>query len=91
MPIGLFEGRRYRSDQHRLAPGDLLALFTDGVIETPDASEEEFGEARLIELLRRHREEPLEGIILRVFDELAEWSGGTEPHDDITLVLARVS
>jgi serine phosphatase RsbU (regulator of sigma subunit) len=91
MPIGLFEGRRYRSDQHRLAPGDLLALFTDGVIETPDASEEEFGEARLIELLRQHREEPLESIILRVFDELAEWSGGTEPYDDITLVLARIS
>jgi len=91
IPIGLFEGRRYRSDHHRLTPGDLLALFTDGVTETPDASEEEFGEARLIELLRRHREEPLEAIILRVFDELAEWSGGTEPYDDVTLVLARVS
>jgi serine phosphatase RsbU (regulator of sigma subunit) len=91
VPIGLFEGCSYRSDSHRLAPGDLLALFTDGVVETPDASEEEFGEARLIDLLRRHRDLPLEGIIERVLDELASWSGGDEPHDDITLVLARLA
>lgn len=91
MPIGLFEGTRYRSDRHRLERGDLLALFTDGVVETPDAAEEEFGEARLIDLLRRHRELPLDGIIERVLDALAGWSGGADPHDDITLVLARLT
>ena len=91
VPIGLFEGCSYRSARQRLAPGDLLALFTDGVVETPDASEEEFGEARLIDLLRRHRDLPLDDIIERVLDQLAVWSGGAEPHDDITLVLARLA
>jgi len=91
IPIGMFEGRRYESGVRRLAPGDLLALFTDGVTETPGPDEEEFGEARLIELLRRHRDLPLEAIVERVFDSLADWSGGAEAHDDVTLLLARVT
>ena len=91
MPIGLFEGCSYRSGRHQLRQGDLLALFTDGITETPNAQEEEFGEARLVELLRRHRDLPLERIIEHVEDELAAWSGGAEAHDDVTLVLARVS
>jgi serine phosphatase RsbU (regulator of sigma subunit) len=91
VPIGMFEARSYRSDRHRLSPGDLLALFTDGVVETPGADEEEFGEARLIELLRAHRDLPLDGIIERVLDDLDAWSDGAEPHDDVTLVLARVT
>jgi serine phosphatase RsbU (regulator of sigma subunit) len=91
VPIGLFEACSYRSDRHRLSPGDLLALFTDGVVETPGADEEEFGEARLIDLLRAHRGLPLEGIIERVLHDLDAWSDGAEPHDDVTLVLARVT
>jgi serine phosphatase RsbU (regulator of sigma subunit) len=90
VPLGMFEGCSYRSDRHPLSRGDLLALFTDGVTETPNGDEEEFGEARLIELLRRCGDRPLDGIVEHVFDELARWSGGAEAHDDVTLVLARV-
>ena len=91
LPIGMFEGSSYRSQRQQLRAGDLLALFTDGITETPNGHEEEFGEARLIELLRRHRDLPLERIIEHAEHELAAWSGGAEAHDDVTLVLARVS
>lgn len=90
MPIGLFEETRYREGSHRLSPGDLLAMFTDGVVETPNADGEEFGEARLIELLRQNQDQPLDGIVKDTLDELDRWGGGAEPHDDVTLVLARV-
>ena len=68
----------------------MLVLFTDGIVETPNAADEEFGEARLIDLLRHHRDRPLKSIAQRVLEALREWSGGAEAHDDTTLVLARV-
>jgi serine phosphatase RsbU (regulator of sigma subunit) len=91
LPLGLFEGCSYRSERHQLEAGDLLALFTDGITETPDANEDEFGEARLIESLRRcDADAPLGGMIEKILDEVTRWSDGAEAHDDVTLVLARV-
>ena len=90
MPIGLFEGATYETDARTLAPGDLLALFTDGVTEAPAPDGEEFGAARLAELLRAHRGRPLDAIIEIVLDALLQWSGPVDAHDDVTLVLARV-
>lgn len=90
VPIGLFEESSYREVSHQLAPGDLLALFTDGIVESPNADSEEFGEGRLIELLRRHAELPLERIVEHVLAGLSQWSGNRQAHDDLTLVLLRV-
>jgi sigma-B regulation protein RsbU (phosphoserine phosphatase) len=84
MPSSLYgEGRR------ELGIGDLLALYTDGVVETPNAHGEEFGNARLVEILQRHAEVALPELLTRVIDAVDRWSGGGLPHDDVTLVLAR--
>ena len=88
-PIGMFETAAYEVNRARLESGDLLAMYTDGLVETPNAAEEEFGEERLGRLLLRHRELPLERISAAVLEELAAWRGDLEPHDDATLVLAR--
>ena len=88
-PIGLFEGAAYETGARTLAPGDLLALFTDGITEAPAPGGEEFGATRLAELLCAHRGRPLDRIIEIVLDALVQWSGPVEPHDDVTLVLAR--
>ncbi len=90
VPIGMFEGATYRTGARTLAPGDLLALFTDGVTEAPAPHGEEFGVARLAELLRAHRARPLDTVIEIVLDALLQWSGPVDAHDDVTLVLARV-
>ena len=90
MPIGLFEGAAYETAARTLAPGDLLALFTDGVTEAPAPDGEEFGAARLADLLRTHRARPLDALIDTVLDALLHWSGPVDAHDDVTLVLARV-
>ena len=90
MPIGLFEGAAYETGVRTLAPGDLLALFTDGVTEAPAADGDEYGAARLAELLHAHRASPLPKIIDTVLDALLQWSGPVDAHDDVTLVLARV-
>ena len=90
LPIGLFEGATYETGALTLVPGDLLALFTDGVTEAPAPGGEEFGADRLADLLRAHPDRPLDEVIEAVLDALRDWSGPVTPHDDVTLVLARV-
>jgi sigma-B regulation protein RsbU (phosphoserine phosphatase) len=90
MPVGMFNDVQYPEGHEQLAGGDLLALFTDGVIETPNAAEEEFGEERLIHLLRDHGARDLDEIVQSVLGELERWSAGAAAHDDVTLLLARV-
>ncbi|HEX4823957.1 MAG TPA: PP2C family protein-serine/threonine phosphatase [Candidatus Polarisedimenticolaceae bacterium] len=89
LPIGLMPGSLYGEGRRELGVGDLLALFTDGVVETPSPAGEEFGTARLVEVLSRHRDQPLDAVVSEVVDAVARWSGGGAPHDDLTLVLAR--
>jgi serine phosphatase RsbU (regulator of sigma subunit) len=88
-PIGILEGSTYGEDRCELAPGELVAMFTDGVVETPNHADEEFGEERLIRILTERRAEGLDTIIGEVLSALETWSGGAPPHDDVTLVLAR--
>ena len=52
--LGVFADGTYRQASIDLFPGDRMVLFTDGITEAADFKEEEFGEERLIELLRKH-------------------------------------
>lgn len=89
LPIGLMPGSLYGEGRRELGVGDLLALYTDGVIETPNADGEEFGSARLVSILNRHGDLDLQQVLTEVIDAVNAWSGGGAPHDDVTLVLAR--
>ena len=89
MPLGLFEDASYGQAQRTLEPGDLLVLYTDGIVEAQGTDGVEFGEARFIELLSRHRDANLDDLVLKIMAELERWGGG-HAHDDATLVLARV-
>ena len=89
MPLGLFEEAQYGQAQCTLEPGDLLALYTDGIVEAQGLDGVEFGEQRFIDLLRRYRDADLDDLVLKTMAELERWSGG-HAHDDATLVLARI-
>ncbi len=91
MPIGLLPEARYGEGRRELGVGDLLVLYTDGIIETPDLDGREFGEENLVRVLRGNADRDLEGIVRAVLDEVRGWSGGAAPHDDVTLVLARAT
>ena len=85
--VGLFEEFDCAMAERPLCPGDTLALYTDGVTECRSAGDEEFGEERLVETLRRHRHLPAEALVGAVVDGLKEFSPG-EQNDDITLIVA---
>jgi serine phosphatase RsbU (regulator of sigma subunit)/catechol 2,3-dioxygenase-like lactoylglutathione lyase family enzyme len=86
--IGVFSDWECATRETVLAPGDLLALYTDGVTESFDGSGNEFGEERLIEALCRHRDLPAESLAASIVDEVRRFSP-LEQHDDITLIIAK--
>ncbi len=91
LPLGLFKGKPYELQSRQLEQGDLLLVFTDGVTEANDPSENEFGEDRLLEVVRANIGDDVRTLTDKVFAAIAEFSLGLHnPHDDITLVTVRV-
>jgi serine phosphatase RsbU (regulator of sigma subunit)/predicted enzyme related to lactoylglutathione lyase len=86
--LGLFEDWDCSIGECRLLPGDTLALYTDGITESMNASDEEFGERGLIDALRRHRELSTQSIVDSVVVDVQRFSPH-EQHDDITLIVAK--
>jgi sigma-B regulation protein RsbU (phosphoserine phosphatase) len=86
-PLGLLSGMPYDEETLELHPGDLLALFSDGVTEAHDIDEEEYGEQRLADFLRPIAQEPVDGLVDRVFTELDRFAGKAPQYDDITLLI----
>jgi sigma-B regulation protein RsbU (phosphoserine phosphatase) len=78
----------YEESSIPMRPGDIFVAFSDGVTE-PENEFGEFGEDRLVELIRLHRDQPLARISDVVTGAVADWIGGNEQPDDVTLVLAR--
>jgi phosphoserine phosphatase RsbU/P len=86
--VGLLEGATYEQSTEKMHAGDILIAYSDGVTE-PENDFGEFGEDRLVDVVRRHRHLPLDAISEQVMQALRNWIGGQEQPDDITLVLAR--
>jgi len=86
--VGLIDGMHYEEDRVQMRSGDILVAYSDGVTE-PENDFGEFGEARLMEVVSRYRDQPLHLISSQVMQALDAWIGAEEQPDDITLVLAR--
>lgn len=81
--------RHWQRHFERLEPGDLLALYTDGITEVRRGDDEEFGVDRLVATLRRHAERPLEEVADAVLAAADAFGGAAPPPDDQTLLLVR--
>jgi sigma-B regulation protein RsbU (phosphoserine phosphatase) len=86
--LGLFEKWECAVAEVRLAPGDILVLYTDGVTEAENPQEEQFGESRLAETMLAQRQLPVASLLETIVATVQDFSEG-EQADDITLVVAR--
>ncbi len=86
--IGMFEEFTWEAADFDLEPGDIFIAYSDGITE-PENDFGEFGEHRLLELVRENRHLALGRISEQVTAAVLDWIGGSEQPDDITLVLAR--
>jgi sigma-B regulation protein RsbU (phosphoserine phosphatase) len=89
LPLGLFPQGRAEVRTVELPPGAMLALYTDGVTEAVNASDEEFGMPRLEEILRGWRGEDPDTVARTVLEAVAEFEGETPRSDDRTFIAAR--
>jgi serine phosphatase RsbU (regulator of sigma subunit) len=86
--LGLFRDWDCTIEERQLCPGDILALYTDGVTEAFDSSGDEYGGPRLIEALRRNCDLPPQSLLAEIVQEIQRFSG-SEQYDDITLMIAK--
>jgi serine phosphatase RsbU (regulator of sigma subunit) len=86
--LGLFQDWDCSLRECLLCPGDTFAMYTDGVTESFNAADEEFGEKRLIDALRRHAQEAPREVIASVVEEVRTFSPA-EQSDDVTLIVAK--
>lgn len=87
--MGLLPSSSYELYEATLEPGDLLALFSDGVTEASNADGEEFGEQGLAKFLLDHRSQGCTHMIRSLSDHVRNWSGTAVFADDFTIVLVR--
>jgi sigma-B regulation protein RsbU (phosphoserine phosphatase) len=86
--VGLFDNMTYEEGAVEMHPGEIFLAYSDGVTE-PENDFGEFGEHRLIDLVRENRDLPLPQISQIVTMAVDDWIGDNEQPDDVTLVLAR--
>jgi phosphoserine phosphatase RsbU/P len=88
-PVGITPAGDYREGWVHLDPGDVLLIYSDGASESLDEKGEEFGEARLIEIVQRNRTRTAAGIRDRIEEALTRFVGKAKAVDDLTLVIVK--
>jgi sigma-B regulation protein RsbU (phosphoserine phosphatase) len=87
--VGLFRNLNYEQGEVELKPGDLLLAYSDGVTEPENTFGEEFGEERIIEVVRRAMPCTSDELVEEIYHAVNDWTGSPELQDDLTLVVAR--
>jgi sigma-B regulation protein RsbU (phosphoserine phosphatase) len=87
MPVGLMEGAEFTVESLRLAPGDHVVIYSDGVTEAQNRNREFFGKTRLREIVNRHAAESCSAIHDAIQEGVAAFTEGAPQSDDITVVV----
>ena len=90
-PLGVMPGniQKYIGGELSVSEGDLLILYTDGVVEAVNPEYEEYGMDNFIKLLNENRSETPEDIIEKVYDDVFSFSNSDLQYDDFTMLVSR--
>jgi sigma-B regulation protein RsbU (phosphoserine phosphatase) len=89
LPLGLFSGGTFETHRVQLDPGDLLFLYTDGLSESRNAEEEQYGPERICRVLRGINGAGPGKVLRACIEDLDGFRGGTPREDDLTLLAIR--
>ena len=87
--VGMMPSVPYEEETIPFNPGDLLVVYSDGITESMNAEEEEFGEQRFIDLILQNKNESPESLIEIIIKKVQEFSGCLTQADDVTLVIIK--
>jgi len=88
--LGMLPDSRFTAVTRNLEKGHSLFAFTDGVVEAHSPTGEVYGAERPRGVLRAHRSGPASELVRAVLDALATFGGHSDPHDDVTMLAARL-
>jgi serine phosphatase RsbU (regulator of sigma subunit) len=88
--LGMMEGMDYEEKSLELLPGDTLALFTDGVFESPDAQGNMYGREGILRSISSRLGSGAAELSDGLLSDLLSWTAGTEASDDVTILIAQV-
>jgi serine phosphatase RsbU (regulator of sigma subunit) len=89
MAMGVLPGNEVPEETIGLNPGDILVLYTDGVIEATDNKQEMFGRERLIEVVQQHRDQSATQLVETIDAAIGAFTGDASPFDDLTALVAK--
>lgn len=89
MPVGLFEMAPYSCDTVTLKPGDTMVFYSDGVTEAHNVAGEEFGEARLVQVMERYARGSADVVLEQIINAVMEFANGAEQYDDVTALVVK--
>lgn len=89
-PPGIFPDQLYVSGTYRFSPGRIFVLYSDGITESINEREEEFGVDRLLEVIRTSQTKPAAEITEAILGAVGIFTGDLEQFDDITLVVIKL-
>ncbi len=89
VPLGLLPGMEYETHAVPLEPGDVIVFCSDGIIDNLNHAKEEFGTARLKELVCRSWQESAGEIVELIFEHAMAWSVGRTQYDDMTVMVLK--
>lgn len=87
MPLGMFPFATYEPAPLELNPGDVLVVYSDGLTEAENGAQEEYGEDRLLALIRAEAPKGVEAMEATLLAELDQFTSGAMQNDDITFLL----
>jgi sigma-B regulation protein RsbU (phosphoserine phosphatase) len=88
--MGLLPGARYIQAEVRVEEGDLLVVYSDGILEAENARGDEFGEEGVIATIAKHANTAPGEICAAVLEDVRLFLAGAPPQDDQTLLIARL-
>ncbi len=91
VPLGFLPDQDFpMSEPIQLEDGDTIVLLSDGVMESQNSDEIQFGDERAIEIIRQYSEESAKDIVGRIYKSVQDHSAGSPQEDDITAIICRV-
>jgi sigma-B regulation protein RsbU (phosphoserine phosphatase) len=85
--LGVIERTQYHASNLYLQPDSTVCIFTDGITETFNESGEEYGQRRLVSLIRNTYKEPAKSVCTKLWEDLNRFRGSAEQSDDMTAVI----
>jgi phosphoserine phosphatase RsbU/P len=91
LPLGIDPKAPYACTEITLAAGDLLLIYSDGLVEAVNEREDEFGEQRVIDLLKTTPRETAEETLQRLLTSVRAFTGQRRQYDDLTAFVVRAT